>query len=362
MIRVPVRNRTQTHIHIHISTSHTTPLSRNRCLFTACVLSAVEIWRVFLPAPMHKQRMQFLAFGVALGLSATVASPANWRELPASVCCDGGTKVRYFAFGSNLLRSKMEGRGDTEVLECVPAIVSDHRLAFNMRMFPPLEPSMASLEPSAGSVCEGAVYTLTRAGYEALWKSEGGSMDRPGYQEVVVRASVGSETVDAITLRAAPWMRMKRDAPPSARYKKLIIDGASELGLSSGYVAWLSGLRATSPSKALTAIVRAHGVVAVLIFRLSTALKTPALRNVLFPIRAACYILLRRGPSTTVVDRMLDLASEMATGALLLPTAALGFLIRLVLQLLGKEKLVQMGPPSAAKPKEKVSALVRADS
>ena len=312
-------------------------------------------------SPMHKQRM-FLAFGVALGLSATVASPANWRELPASVCCDGGRKVRYFAFGSNLLRSKMEGRGDTEVLECVPAIVSDHRLAFNMRMFPPLEPSMASLEPSAGSVCEGAVYTLTRAGYEALWKSEGGSMDRPGYQEVVVRASVGSETVDAITLRAAPWMRMKRDAPPSARYKKLIIDGASELGLSSGYVAWLSGLRATSPSKALTAIVRAHGVVAVLIFRLSTALKTPALRNVLFPIRAACYILLRRGPSTTVVDRMLDLASEVATGALLLPTAALGFLIRLVLQLLGKEKLVQMGPPSAAKPKEKVSALVRADS
>jgi hypothetical protein len=103
--------------------------------------------------------------------------------------------------------------------------------------------------------------------------------------------------------------------------------------------------------------------VAVLIFRLSTSLKTPALRNVLFPIRGLCYILLRRGPSTSVVDRMLDLASEMATGALLLPTAALGCLIRLVLQLLGKEKLVQMGPPSAAKPKsEKAPALGRADS
>ena len=41
-------------------------------------------------SPMHMQRM-FLAFGVALGLSATVASPANWRELPASVCCDSMT-------------------------------------------------------------------------------------------------------------------------------------------------------------------------------------------------------------------------------------------------------------------------------
>ena len=66
---------------------------------------------------------------------------------------------------------------------------------------------MASIEPCAGSTCEGALYTLTRDGYEALWKSEGGSMSRPGYEEVVVSASVGGETVEAITLRAAPWMR-----------------------------------------------------------------------------------------------------------------------------------------------------------
>ena len=74
--------------------------------------------------------MLFPVVGLAVGLSAS--SP---RALPPSVLCEDGS-VRYFAFGSNLLRSKMEGRGDTEILSCVPALVTDHRLAFNMRMFP----------------------------------------------------------------------------------------------------------------------------------------------------------------------------------------------------------------------------------
>jgi len=285
-----------------------------------------------------------------LGLGLLVPIALLARELPSSVCSDG--KVRYFAFGSNLLRSKMEGRGDTEILECSPAVVADHRLAFNMRMFPPLEPSMASIEPSSGDVCEGALYTLTRDGYESLWKSEGGMMDRPGYEEIVVSARVGGEVVDAITLRAAPWMRLSHDAPPSARYKKLIVDGATELGLSSEYVATLQRLPASSPSKALTAIVQAHGVVAVLLFRLSQRLNAPALRGVLIPVRSACYLLLRGRSSDTargVGRALLDAASELAIGALLLPTAALGALLRSVLRLLGKGALVQFGPPPSVK-------------
>ena len=146
-------------------------------------------------------------------------------RLPESVCVNGN--VRYFAFGSNLLRSKMVGcvptwsaqqprvltdsasglprcrRGETGVLDRVPALIRDHRLAFNLRMFPPLEPAMASIEPSAGDSCEGALYTLTREGYEELWRSEGGAMERPGYEELVVTAEASGESVSAITLRAA---------------------------------------------------------------------------------------------------------------------------------------------------------------
>ena len=88
-------------------------------------------------------------------------------------------------------------------MERVPALVRDYRLAFNLRMFPPLEPAMASIEASAGESCEGALYTLTPQGYEELWRSEGGAMDRPGYEELVVTAEAGGESVQAITLRAA---------------------------------------------------------------------------------------------------------------------------------------------------------------
>ena len=51
---------------------------------------------------------------------------------------------------------------DSRTLGCTAATARDHRLAFNMRMFPPLEPSMASIEASPGDLCEGALYTLTR--------------------------------------------------------------------------------------------------------------------------------------------------------------------------------------------------------
>ena len=276
-----------------------------------------------------------LLAAAAMGLATTP------RILPPEIIAADGN-IRYFAFGSNLLSSKMAGRGDTQVVSREAAVVPDHRLSFNMRMFPPLEPAMASIDPSCGDTCEGVLYTVTPDGYEALWRSEGGAMARPGYEEVVVSAVVGGEPVQAITLRAAPWMRLRRDAPPSARYKQLIVDGAKEIGLSDSYVARLSALPAASPSAALTAIARAHGVVALLLFKLG-------LRKALVPLRAACYALLRgqsaATQSATLTSQVMDLTAEIATAALLLPTAALGATLRLVLKLCGKEKWVQFGPP-----------------
>ena len=269
---------------------------------------------------------------------------ATPRVLPPECITTDGT-VRYFAFGSNLLASKMDDRGDTQVIGRSPAVVPDHRLAFNMRMFPPLEPAMASIEASRGDVCEGVQYELTREGYEALWRSEGGAMERPGYEEMIVSTLIGGETVQAITLRAAPWMRLRRDAPPSARYKQIIVDGARELGLSDGYISRLAALPAASPSAALTAIARAHGVVALLLFRLG-------LKRALGPWRAACYALLRgrnSARSATLPSRMLDLAAEIGTAALLLPTAVLGATLRFVLTRCGKEQWVQFGPPQISK-------------
>ena len=272
-------------------------------------------------------------------LATAAATQAPARPLPANVCTADGS-VRYFAFGSNLLRSKMDTRGETEVIDVKAATVPGQRLAFNMRMFPPLEPAMASLEPCEGDTCEGALYTLTRQGYESLWRSEGGSMERPGYEEVVVSTSDGEQ---AITLRAAPWMRMRTDAPPSERYKQIILQGATELGLSESYLARLKAVPSAKPSAALTAIARAHGVVAVLLFRLK-------LRNALLPLRAASYALLRgKRDGAGLANRVVDVAAETALALLLTPTAILGFIIRSILRAVGREKWVTFGPPPQAK-------------
>ena len=57
----------------------------------------------------------------------------------------------YFGVGSNLSRKKLEGRSicgkKIHVLSMEPCIIPNHRLAFNTRGFPPLEPAMGSLEP-----------------------------------------------------------------------------------------------------------------------------------------------------------------------------------------------------------------------
>ena len=94
------------------------------------------------------------------------------RRLPPAVLGDGDV-VRTFSYGSNMLRSKLEGRAG-QALSCEAAIVDGYRLAMNLFAFPPFEPAMASIEPCEGDACEGALYELARADYERLWVSEGG--------------------------------------------------------------------------------------------------------------------------------------------------------------------------------------------
>ena len=86
----------------------------------------------------------------------TTTTTTTLRPLPASVV-DANGLVRYFAFGSNLAKSKMGSRGKNSSALAYerrwPAVAHDQRLAFNMRGFPPLEPAMAGIEPSPGQEC-----------------------------------------------------------------------------------------------------------------------------------------------------------------------------------------------------------------
>ncbi|KAL9182820.1 hypothetical protein ACHAXT_004099 [Thalassiosira profunda] len=184
----------------------------------------------------------------------------------------------YFGVGSNMLKSKIVGRGingtKIEVASMRPAFVRDHRLAFNMKGFAPLEPGMGSIEPITGESdsgallsyrnendgcyeCHGALVELTVDNYNKVMASEGVGIDRStigsgfsdrkedtGYEEVAVSAipygngkhkEAQQQPIQAIALRAKPGSRLKKDPCPSRRYMSILRDGAAELQLKPCY-------------------------------------------------------------------------------------------------------------------------------
>ena len=169
-----------------------------------------------------------------------------------------GENLYYFGLGSNMLRSKVENRsssGKIDIVTMEPAVVPNHRLAFNMRGFLPLEPGMGSLEPIEDPnsrpllayhqpECHGALILLNPENYERVMRSEGVAQNatNPGYEEVVVDAYPygSSQPVKAIALRARPHVRLRRDSAPSERYMSILRQGAAELGLAADYQAFLA--------------------------------------------------------------------------------------------------------------------------
>jgi hypothetical protein len=210
------------------------------------------------------------------------AAPASKDQLPMEerpqIVQDAfqhNTSLYYFGLGSNMLREKVVGRsadGQGDILiednYFQAAVVHGHRLAFNMRGFPPLEPGMGSLEPiydndksnenNKGTKqpknskallsyhspeCHGALMKLTRTQYERVMKSEGVGTSLNGYEEVVVTAvpyDTSQPPVQAIVLRARPNARMHRDPSPSLRYMNILRQGAAELQLKPCYQEFLA--------------------------------------------------------------------------------------------------------------------------
>jgi hypothetical protein len=276
-------------------------------------------------------------------------APAEIVERPTIVqeALNKGQALYYFGLGSNMLRSKLENRGVNgtriEILEMEPAVVPNHRLAFNLRGFAPLEPAMGSLEPVENSdsqplhayhrpECHGALVKLTSENFEKVMQSEGVGTDstNPGYEEVVVTAypyDSNKEPVKAIALRARPHVRLRRDACPSVRYMNILREGATELQLAPCYQEFLEK----------------HPVQHV-----PAWLKKIAVHNLLFTFSVS-FVLKWRGPSRVqnwflhkayvpcTGRRVRQTLSNVATAGILLPGACTGVLLRVLMKVTGKD-------------------------
>ena len=249
-----------------------------------------------------------------------------------------GENLYYFGLGSNMLRSKVESRsadGKINILSMQAAVVHNHRLAFNMRGFVPIEPGMGSLEPldKEGTKsrpllaydapeCHGALILLDSENYNRVMMSEGVSHNatNPGYEEVVVDAyPYGSNNpVKAVALRARPHVRLRRDPAPSVRYMTMLRQGAAELGLVPEYQDFLARHPVQNVPQWLRRLAINNFVFTIAV---STKLKTRALSKLQSRLLFCLYNpRLQKGPCKLLADSAMALV--------LLPGSLFGCAIR----------------------------------
>lgn len=140
----------------------------------------------------------------------------------------------YFAFGANMNTRVLHERRGVTPFSSEAAVLSGFRLVFDQPGIPFVEPAFASVLPSTASVVHGVLYRLDPQSFVKLDRVEG----RP-YR----LRSLEVHGAELGTVRAAVYQTRNpgRERRPSARYLKLLCDGAREHGLPAEYVRTLEG-------------------------------------------------------------------------------------------------------------------------
>ena len=109
------------------------------------------------------------------------------------------------------------------------AVLSGFRLVFDHLGIPFLEPAFASVRPAADSVVHGVLYALEPDDFVKLDRVEG-----PGYR----LRGLDVEGVEHGKVTAAVYQtrRPRSGRRPSARYLRILCEGAREHGLPEEYV------------------------------------------------------------------------------------------------------------------------------
>ncbi|KAG9231535.1 hypothetical protein BJ875DRAFT_353349, partial [Amylocarpus encephaloides] len=181
--------------------------------------------------------------------------------------------ILYLAYGSNLSAETFKGARGIKPLSAVNVHVPNLALTFDLSGIPYTEPCFANTKyrdpendpPKQSDYHKdrwhkgliGVVYEVTPEDYRTVIATEGGGAS---YEDILVPCypiQPGGKTVDphpsgspfqAHTLLMPPEKNFKRRtdpsyAQPSARYLKLITDGAEEHALPSEYLGFLYNIR-----------------------------------------------------------------------------------------------------------------------
>ena len=142
----------------------------------------------------------------------------------------------YFAYGSNMERVQMK-RLCPKARFVAAAVLPDHELVFSgsSRMW---GGGIANIRDVPGKKVEGVVWEIGESERKALDEYEG-YPDLYVRKEIQVRTKAGKIVTAFAYVMANPG----REAPPSKPYKRLLISGAEEHGLSEAYIAFLESIR-----------------------------------------------------------------------------------------------------------------------
>ncbi len=154
--------------------------------------------------------------------------------VPASI-----SEMLYFAYGSNMERVQMK-RLCQKARFVAAAVLPDHELVFSgsSRMW---GGGIANIRDVPGKKVEGVVWEISEAERKVLDEYE-------GYPDLYVTKEVQVQTTSGKALTAFAYVMANpgREMPPSKPYKRLLISGAEEHGLSEKYIAYLESIRPTT--------------------------------------------------------------------------------------------------------------------
>ncbi|KAM4550247.1 gamma-glutamylcyclotransferase a [Fundulus diaphanus] len=157
--------------------------------------------------------------------------------LEMSGASDG--KFRYFAFGSNLLRERLQLKNPSAVFFSTGRL-KDYKLNFGLweeKVETAWHGGVATIESCPGEEVWGVVWTLSNENLSTLDNQEGVSHGEYSPLEVSV------ETDQGVMLCRTYQMNNFHACPPSPQYKQVVCLGAEQNGLPKEYLKRLEAVQ-----------------------------------------------------------------------------------------------------------------------
>ncbi|XP_048009451.1 gamma-glutamylcyclotransferase b [Megalobrama amblycephala] len=174
--------------------------------------------------------LMLLAAGFII-LCSAVPLPSEASTMDNSTDHKNGSTFLYFAYGSNLLKERLQLKNPSATVHCV-AKLKDYKLVFGNHKGLASQRwrgGVATIEHSPGDEVWGVVWRMNMSDLESLDRQENVKMGTYSPMEVSVSTSDQDFNCRTYIMNSCVY------APPSPQYLQVIVMGAEQNGLPEDY-------------------------------------------------------------------------------------------------------------------------------